>query len=141
MKKKNDLKHIELILENCEVVYVEPKYARIIVKEICKIHMFNCFANERNHEFLENLCDFCIFIEEPSKALTLGTFGEQDQNPIDRLIKHKDICHIAFVYFNKKLNKTFAVRWGDKADEYNDPEMTIELVNGELHISSAKYQE
>ncbi len=113
---QDEIKKIEIVLENCEVITIEGKYiGNFGCTDISySIERFGCNCIDE----LKTCKDFYISIYRDSALNTEfnTTFGElnETRNPLKRILDYPDITSI-YIYLTKDENnpKEFYVTWGD----------------------------
>lgn len=126
-----DFKYLELVLENCEVVRVERKYLGYLYIGDIKTTLTR---HDKSLIKSQSIGDFAIELHRDLKDedTSFGAyFGKV--NPIDRLVKHKDITQI-YIAYEGNTSDRFYVKWHDN-DEHDNRYQNNKLNNfGDLYI-------
>jgi len=130
-----ELKYVELILENCEVVKVDRKFigdfhlgeinttiSRVASNSISKKVSCNEFIIQINRDMNKEEYNQCTFSQIDQKT-----------NPIKRLMKYQDITAVEITYKNDS-SEIIYLKWHIE-DEYNNRFQKSKLNNcGDLYI-------
>lgn len=123
MKK---LKHIDIVLENCEVIQVPASciyYLGLInVTNNKSMHM-----NRHNKDDIEDYLfakEVYLYIYDSPGIKNTTDYFMENENCIERICKHSDICNLDLIY-EDDTNEYIRVPWGD--EEYKNEYQTNEI--------------
>lgn len=132
---QEEIKYIELILENCEVIRIDGKYIGDfdidnIKESICRQ---GCNYIKRMKK-----CE-CFYISvyrdaniEKTVEFTMGTLSEKAK-PFKRLTEYDDITQI-IIYFNDGKEEIIYVPWDEESEYRNVYQKTCVSDKGDLYI-------
>lgn len=111
--KKNKIKCIHIVLENCEVFEVPPKSIDYLtLKNINKSIGVNYYQYE-NGEIYETIKPEEVILAVKNFDKIKNITGWPDPEPfLDRMNMHKDITHLDLIYEDGG-NEYYCVPWGD----------------------------
>lgn len=133
-----EVKYIELILENCEVIKIDAKYIFDIEVNNIKKHISRRTINSISSELNCESFSICISRYLPKENITRWTIGDTDEerDTLDRLSSHNDITGVVIHYENETSEYIF-VPWGEKecVNSYQNSKTDAE---GDLFITIDK---
>lgn len=130
-----EVKSVELILENCEVIEIKREYIGIFhVSDIKKSISRDAINSISDYVTAEE-----VFIQISSKANNsssyVGDLHDGEITPFDRLIRYADITALNIKYQDGSKEYIF-VKWGGDSDYTNEYQsVAINEKTGDLYIA------
>lgn len=115
------IKYIDLVLENCDVVRLEPKdVSRFHIDEITEgIGYYGEYSDGSQHISRTKRCNFLgISISKPKEIVQQCLGYEESTNAYDMIINHSDITAIDLIY-SDDTNEYIYVDFNEYNDNYN----------------------
>ncbi len=131
-----EVKFIELILENCEVVKIPPQYVGIF--NVNNLH--HSISRMATNAILDAVSCDSLYLQISSKLVDPNSMWlEKDVLPIDRLTKCRDLVGVAVNYVDG-TDEMIYVPWDDDPSEYTNSYETSRLnpYTGDLFIVVSK---
>jgi hypothetical protein len=129
-----EIKFIELVLENCEIIKIDKQHIGIFRIENIKRSISRVAMNSiSDHKSAEE-----VFIQISSKANNYNsyvtTWSGNETLPFTRLIKYKDITAIS-IHYEDDDEEYIYVPWGGESDYKNEYQSCkINEHTGDLYI-------
>lgn len=111
MKK---LKHIDIVFENCEVIQV-PATCIYYLGLVNVTNNKSMHINRHNKTDIEDYLkakEVYLYIYDSPDIKNVTGWSEENENCIERIIKHSDICNLDLIY-EDDTNEYISVPWGD----------------------------
>ena len=134
-----NVKSVNLVLENCEVINIEAKYFGQLLLEKIRTKVYRVAMNSISRMQVVNRVAIELFSEA---NVPYDSFGEESRETIfDRLTNYNDITQIELLYDDEgKDTELFIVNWvdGDKCGCTNKLQKSYTSKPGNLYILIGK---